>query len=164
MSLYDFYMYLKHIEFSAENLEFYMWYVCCPHSPLPSFTLSSKKESMNIDVFGNNIMIGTRTTKQATPKEVTASSTTRNTAPSPAVQRAPPLSPPSRTSLPTRSLSTRRSPRTRSNASPSSSPSTPSAQPRTRPAHLFLLLLPQDKNLLWPTSSSSSNNNSNKNS
>ncbi|KAM7199131.1 hypothetical protein V8F33_004606 [Rhypophila sp. PSN 637] len=26
MSLYDFYMYLKHIEFSAENLEFYMWY------------------------------------------------------------------------------------------------------------------------------------------
>lgn len=26
MSLYDFYMYLKHIEFSSENLEFYMWY------------------------------------------------------------------------------------------------------------------------------------------
>ncbi|KAK0713296.1 hypothetical protein B0T26DRAFT_717021 [Lasiosphaeria miniovina] len=26
MSLYDFYMYLKYIEFSAENLEFYMWY------------------------------------------------------------------------------------------------------------------------------------------
>ncbi|KAM7190877.1 hypothetical protein V8F20_009561 [Naviculisporaceae sp. PSN 640] len=26
MSLYDFYMYLKHIEFSAENLEFYMWF------------------------------------------------------------------------------------------------------------------------------------------
>jgi hypothetical protein len=26
MSLYDFYMYLQHIEFSAENLEFYMWY------------------------------------------------------------------------------------------------------------------------------------------
>ncbi|KAL1860396.1 hypothetical protein VTK73DRAFT_7363 [Phialemonium thermophilum] len=26
MSLYDFYMYLKHIEFSAENLEFYLWY------------------------------------------------------------------------------------------------------------------------------------------
>jgi hypothetical protein len=25
MSLYDFYMYLKHIEFSDENLEFYMW-------------------------------------------------------------------------------------------------------------------------------------------
>lgn len=25
MSLYDFYMYLKHIEFSAENLEFYIW-------------------------------------------------------------------------------------------------------------------------------------------
>lgn len=27
MSLYDFYMYLKHIEYSQENLEFYMWYV-----------------------------------------------------------------------------------------------------------------------------------------
>jgi hypothetical protein len=27
MSLYDFYMYLKHIEYSAENLEFYMWYI-----------------------------------------------------------------------------------------------------------------------------------------
>ncbi|KAK4642613.1 hypothetical protein QC761_511470 [Podospora bellae-mahoneyi] len=26
MSLYDFYMYLKYIEFSAENLEFYIWY------------------------------------------------------------------------------------------------------------------------------------------
>jgi hypothetical protein len=33
MSLYDFYMYLKYIEHSAENLEFYVWYVkqhpCC---------------------------------------------------------------------------------------------------------------------------------------
>ena len=27
MSLYDFYMYLKYIEFSAENLEFYIWFV-----------------------------------------------------------------------------------------------------------------------------------------
>jgi hypothetical protein len=27
MSLYDFYMYLKYIEFSAENLEFYIWWV-----------------------------------------------------------------------------------------------------------------------------------------
>ncbi|KAK4159402.1 hypothetical protein QBC43DRAFT_361935 [Cladorrhinum sp. PSN259] len=26
MSLYDFYMYLKYIEFSAENLEFYLWF------------------------------------------------------------------------------------------------------------------------------------------
>ena len=26
MSLYDFYMYLKYIEFSPENLEFYIWY------------------------------------------------------------------------------------------------------------------------------------------
>ncbi|KAK1768076.1 hypothetical protein QBC33DRAFT_577743 [Phialemonium atrogriseum] len=26
MSLYDFYMYLKHIEFSEENLEFYIWF------------------------------------------------------------------------------------------------------------------------------------------
>lgn len=26
MSLYDFYMYLKHIEYSQENLEFYFWY------------------------------------------------------------------------------------------------------------------------------------------
>lgn len=26
MSLYDFYMYLKYIEFSAENLEFYIWW------------------------------------------------------------------------------------------------------------------------------------------
>ena len=25
MSLYDFYMYLKYIEFSSENLEFFMW-------------------------------------------------------------------------------------------------------------------------------------------
>jgi hypothetical protein len=30
MSLYDFYMYLKYIEFSAENLEFYVW--CVSHS------------------------------------------------------------------------------------------------------------------------------------
>ena len=27
MSMYDFYMYLKHIEHSPENLEFYVWYV-----------------------------------------------------------------------------------------------------------------------------------------
>ncbi len=27
MSLYDFYMYLKYIEYSAENLEFYIWCV-----------------------------------------------------------------------------------------------------------------------------------------
>ena len=27
MSLYDFYMYLKHVEFSPENLEFYLWFV-----------------------------------------------------------------------------------------------------------------------------------------
>jgi hypothetical protein len=26
MSLYDFYMYLKYIEHSPENLEFYVWY------------------------------------------------------------------------------------------------------------------------------------------
>lgn len=26
LSLYDFYMYLKHIEFSPENLEFYIWF------------------------------------------------------------------------------------------------------------------------------------------
>lgn len=26
MSLYDFYMYLKYIEFSSENLEFYIWF------------------------------------------------------------------------------------------------------------------------------------------
>lgn len=30
MSLYDFYMYLKYIEHSSENLEFYMWYVVRP--------------------------------------------------------------------------------------------------------------------------------------
>jgi hypothetical protein len=30
MSLYDFYMYLKHIEHSPENLEFYVWYVSLP--------------------------------------------------------------------------------------------------------------------------------------
>lgn len=27
MSLYDFYMYLKYIEYSEENLEFYFWCV-----------------------------------------------------------------------------------------------------------------------------------------
>jgi hypothetical protein len=27
MSLSDFYRYLKHVEYSPENLEFYMWYV-----------------------------------------------------------------------------------------------------------------------------------------
>ena len=32
MSLYDFYMYLKYIEFSPENLEFYIWFVSV-HSP-----------------------------------------------------------------------------------------------------------------------------------
>jgi hypothetical protein len=30
MSLYDFYMYLRHIEYSAENLEFYIWWVLMP--------------------------------------------------------------------------------------------------------------------------------------
>ena len=30
MSLYDFYMYLKYIELSPENLEFYLWFVA-PH-------------------------------------------------------------------------------------------------------------------------------------
>jgi hypothetical protein len=33
MSLYDFYMYLKYIEFSAENLEFYIWYGNTPQPP-----------------------------------------------------------------------------------------------------------------------------------
>lgn len=32
MSLYDFYMYLKFIELSPENLEFYLWYVTAPAS------------------------------------------------------------------------------------------------------------------------------------
>jgi len=32
MSLYDFYMYLKYIEHSSENLEFYMWYAVSPLS------------------------------------------------------------------------------------------------------------------------------------
>lgn len=38
MSLYDFYMYLKYIELSAENLEFYVWYVtpACSSLPLPN--------------------------------------------------------------------------------------------------------------------------------
>jgi hypothetical protein len=31
MSLYDFYMYLTHIEYSAENLEFYIWWVLSSH-------------------------------------------------------------------------------------------------------------------------------------
>lgn len=31
MSLYDFYMYLKYIEYSAENLEFYIWCVPVRH-------------------------------------------------------------------------------------------------------------------------------------
>ena len=34
MSLYDFYMYLKHIEHSPENLEFYVWYVGASGWPL----------------------------------------------------------------------------------------------------------------------------------
>jgi hypothetical protein len=34
MSMYDFYMYLKHIEHSPENLEFYVWYV---ETRLPTF-------------------------------------------------------------------------------------------------------------------------------
>lgn len=38
MSLYDFYMYLKYIEFSAENLEFYIWSVFFrPLSPRGAF-------------------------------------------------------------------------------------------------------------------------------
>jgi hypothetical protein len=36
MSLYDFYMYLKYIEYSEENLEFYMWYVLMPCACLVS--------------------------------------------------------------------------------------------------------------------------------
>jgi hypothetical protein len=33
MSLYDFYMYLKYIEHSSENLEFFIWYLSLPLSP-----------------------------------------------------------------------------------------------------------------------------------
>ena len=41
MSLYDFYMYLKYIEYSAENLEFYIWYVAAPlSSPSPCLCVS----------------------------------------------------------------------------------------------------------------------------
>ena len=34
MSLYDFYMYLKYIEYSEENLEFYIWYVAMSLLPV----------------------------------------------------------------------------------------------------------------------------------
>lgn len=41
MSLYDFYMYLKHIEFSEENLEFYIWYVLRPLPLLSNLKLDT---------------------------------------------------------------------------------------------------------------------------
>ncbi|KAL5351498.1 hypothetical protein ACLOAV_003357 [Pseudogymnoascus australis] len=47
MSLSDFYRYLKHVEYSPENLEFYMWfihyratYVACPDAILPAIPSS----------------------------------------------------------------------------------------------------------------------------
>lgn len=36
MSLYDFHMYLKHIEHSPENLEFFVWYAIHDHLFLTS--------------------------------------------------------------------------------------------------------------------------------
>jgi hypothetical protein len=48
MSLYDFYMYLKYIEHSAENLEFYVWYVASHQLPLnDSLTTSRFKNYEN---------------------------------------------------------------------------------------------------------------------
>lgn len=45
MSLYDFYMYLKHIEFSAENLEFYMWYVVVPLILVPTMNRAIRTDT-----------------------------------------------------------------------------------------------------------------------
>ena len=43
MSLYDFYMYLKYIEHSSENLEFYMWYDIWPRVEGSVLTLARFK-------------------------------------------------------------------------------------------------------------------------
>lgn len=42
MSLYDFYMYLKYIEHSSENLEFYVWYVASHRLPLNDLLTTSR--------------------------------------------------------------------------------------------------------------------------
>lgn len=48
MSLYDFYMYLKYIEHSAENLEFYVWYLASHWLPLnDSITMNRFKNYEN---------------------------------------------------------------------------------------------------------------------
>lgn len=59
MSLYDFYMYLKYIEYSAENLEFYIW---CVLVPLLVFVFVIEITSVT------NTETGSRTTKLRTPR------------------------------------------------------------------------------------------------
>ncbi|KAK0630370.1 hypothetical protein B0T17DRAFT_219538 [Bombardia bombarda] len=44
MSLYDFYMYLKYIEFSAENLEFYIWFKNYESSYAKSLMVADEKD------------------------------------------------------------------------------------------------------------------------
>lgn len=54
MSLYDFYMYLKYIEHSSENLEFYVWFknyeagrlTAFPEPPRAITPVDSSKESL----------------------------------------------------------------------------------------------------------------------
>lgn len=51
MSLYDFYMYLKHIEFSEENLEFYIWYVTSAPPPTWPGTDTNRRDSSRFKNF-----------------------------------------------------------------------------------------------------------------
>ena len=50
MSLYDFYMYLKYIEFSSENLEFYIWFKNYEESYNEGFACGSDKDEALVHV------------------------------------------------------------------------------------------------------------------
>lgn len=65
MSLYDFYMYLKHMEYSEEKLEFYIWYVV---RPCPRWS-SLKLKKRNYDA-GSDEDIAPPCTSESTSSDV----------------------------------------------------------------------------------------------
>lgn len=61
MSFYDFYMYLKYIEFSPENLEFYVWYALGTKFFFLFFFLLPHQRLLTC-----NVSLGSRTMKKHT--------------------------------------------------------------------------------------------------
>ncbi|TPX10299.1 uncharacterized protein E0L32_008704 [Thyridium curvatum] len=66
MSLYDFYMYLKYIEFSAENLEFYIWFKNYEADYVKNGGLDSDKASFHSDSTSSVAKLGEQISSSTT--------------------------------------------------------------------------------------------------